>query len=84
MEVAKYPAYAPAAVRNAREASISVHGANLFNLLPRDIRDIDTGTVDMFKARLDDWLQTVPDQPTTPGRQRAAATNSLIDQTVCG
>ena len=37
-------------------------------------------TVDTFKALLDAWLSTIPDQPTIPGRQRAALTNSLIDQ----
>ena len=80
VEPAKYPSHAPASVRHAREASLTVHGAKLFNLVPRDIRDINTGTVDMFKGRLDAWLQNIPDQPTTAGRQRAAPTNSLIDQ----
>ena len=82
VEPAKYPSHAPAPVRNAREASLTVHGAKLFNLVPREIRDISTGTVDMFKGRLDAWLESIPDQPTTPGRQRAALTNSLIDQAV--
>ena len=35
---------------------------------------------DQFKTRLDDWLSKIPDQPTILGRQRAAATNSLLDQ----
>ena len=51
-----------------------------FNLIPRDLRDTNTGTVDQFKFRLDYWLATVPDQPTIQGRQRAASTNSLLDQ----
>ena len=71
---------APAAVRNARESSLSVKGAKLFNSIPRDLRDTATGTADQFKARLDAWLSTIPDQPTIPGRQRAAVTNSLLDQ----
>jgi hypothetical protein len=66
-------------VRHAREASLTVHGAKRFNLVPRDIRDINTGTVAMFKGRLDAWLENIPDQPTTAGRQRASPTNSLID-----
>ena len=37
-------------------------------------------SVDKFKSDLDKFLAGVPDQPTCPGRQRAAATNSLIDQ----
>ena len=80
IEVAQYHPDAPSAVRKAREASISVHGAKVFNLLPRHIRDISTGTPDQFKAELDSWLGTIPDQPTIPGRQRASPTNSLIDQ----
>ena len=71
---------APASVRRAREASLSVQGAKLFNLVPRGLRDIQSGTVDQFKAGLDRWLATIPDQPTIQGRQRAAITNSLLDQ----
>ena len=80
MVVAPYCSKAPAAVRKARESSLQVRGARLFNCLPRDIRDMFTGTPEMFKARLDDWLSRIPDQPSIPGRQRAAATNSLLDQ----
>ena len=71
---------APAAVKKARESSLQVRGAKLFNSIPRELRDLFTGTTDMFKARLDEWLSTIPDQPTIPGRQRAAASNSLLDQ----
>ena len=39
-----------------------------------------TGTVDQFKGELDKWLSSIPDQPTVAGRQRAANTNSLLDQ----
>ena len=51
-------------------------------MLSKDMRDIQGGTVDTFKTSLDSWLSQVPDQPTIAGRQRAAATNSLIDQVV--
>ena len=80
IEVAQYHCEAPAAVKKAREASLSVQGAKLFNLLPRHIRDMDTGTTDQFKSELDSWLGNIPDQPTIPGRQRSSATNSLVDQ----
>ena len=80
VEVSPYQSQAPAAVRRARESSLSVKGSRLFNLIPRDLRDTQTGTVDQFKARLDEWLATVPDQPSIQGRQRAASTNSLLDQ----
>ena len=78
--VADYPSQAPSSVKRAREASLSVQGARLFNIIPRHLRDISTGTVDQFKAELDSWLSTVPDQPTIPGRLRAAQSNSLLDQ----
>ena len=70
---------APLAVRKAREASLQVKGAKLFNLIPKVLRDM-TGTVVQFKAGLDSWLSLIPDQPTVSGRQRAAQTNSLVDQ----
>ena len=70
---------APAAVRRARERSLAVRGARLFNLLPASLRS-ETGTFELFKSHLDSFLSGVPDQPTVPGVTRAAATNSLLDQ----
>ena len=73
------PSHIPPAVRKAREASLPVKGAKLFNLIPKELRDM-TGTALQFKAGLDKWLTNIPDQPTVNGRQRAAKTNSLLDQ----
>ena len=56
VQVGQYNRGAPAAVRQAKEASLCVHGAKLYNLLPRHLRDISTGTVDQFKNQLDSWL----------------------------
>ena len=69
-----------ASVRRARESSLSVKGARIFNLLPAWIRTLNGVSVEKFKSELDRFLSGVPDQPTCPGRQRAAATNSLLDQ----
>ena len=82
VDVPPMAAQSPAAVRKARESSLQVKGARLFNLAPKELRDMKTVTVDTFKAGLDAWLSDIPDQPTIPGRQRAALTNSLIDQVV--
>ena len=74
---------APASVRRAIEASLAVKGVNLFNLLPQYIRNINASNpaeVAMFKSTLDSFLRGVPDQPTIPGRPRAAETNSLFHQ----
>ena len=71
---------APAIVRNAREQSLGVRGAQLFNLLPETIRSMNTEHVDTFKNHLDVFLASVPDQPTVTGLGRAALTNSLLHQ----
>ena len=72
-------ASAPASVKRAREGSLQVKGSRLFNLIPVELRAM-TGTVDQFKSGLDKWLSSIPDQPTVGSRQRAAKTNSLLDQ----
>ena len=80
MQVSPLRNSAPASVKKAKESSLLVRGAQLFNSMPRFLRDIQSGTVENFKTELDQWLATIPDQPTIPGRQRAALSNSLIDQ----
>ena len=80
MALAPLSNQAPSSVRKARESSLQVRGAKLFNIIPREIRDTSTGTPEMFKAKLDEWLSRVPDQPTIPDRLRAATSNSILDQ----
>jgi hypothetical protein len=70
----------PPSVKRAREASLKVKGAKLFNIIPQELRDTTVGSVDHFKSGLDSWLANIPDQPTIPGRQRPAASNSLLHQ----
>ena len=55
-------------------------GARSFNLLPPDIRNIDGENANIFKSHYVQFLFNIPDQPTIPGRPRAAASNSLLDQ----
>ena len=62
----------PAAVRKARECSLGVKGAKIFNILPASIRNLNSDHVDSFKNNLDEYLSQVPDQPTVGGRTRAA------------
>ena len=71
---------APAIVKKARERSLGVHGARLFNLLPQNLRNENSGDFLLFKNHLDIFLSEIPDQPTAHGLVRAAATNSLLDQ----
>ena len=73
----------PLQVKKASEATLAVRGARIFNLLPRSIRDISLNTnrsVIPFKSKLDQFLSTIPDQPTIQNRKRPAKTNSLADQ----
>ena len=74
------PRTAPTKVRAARERTLAAHGARLFNLLPKNLRNENSGDFALFKNNLDIFLMTIPDQPTTPGLVRAAVTNSLVDQ----
>ena len=74
------PRSAPSCVRKAREQTIAVHGARIFNLLPKHLRNNDTADFEMFKNHFDLFLAEIPDQPSAPGLCRAAKTNSLLDQ----
>ena len=41
---------APASVRKSGEVSLQVKGAKLFNIIPRDLRDMNTGIPEQFKS----------------------------------
>ena len=71
---------APTLVKNARENSLGVRGAAIFNLLPENLRSMNSEHVDLFKNHIDIFLTSIPDQPTVTGLARPAATNSLLDQ----
>ena len=70
----------PTAVQNARQSSLAVKGVRIFNMLPKEIRAINSSKVEIFKTSLDEYLGKVPDEPTIPDGGRAAATNSLLHQ----
>ena len=69
-----------AAVRNARASSLAVKGAQIFNLMPLNLRNSNHGDLPMFKNHLDIYLANIPDQPTVQGLVRCAGSNSLLDQ----
>ena len=71
---------AAAMVKKARERTLGVHGAHLFNILPKNLRNEDSRDFPLFENHLDIFLAMVPDQPTTSGLARASNTNSLLDQ----
>ena len=71
---------APSCVKKARERTLFVHGARLFNILPKSLRNENCGDFELFKNHLDLFLSRIPDQPSVAGLTRAAQTNSLLDQ----
>ena len=70
-------------VQRLREASLSVKGQRLFNCLPLNIRNMTGCKKDVFKQALDNYLQSIPDEPQIQGYTmfRRTDTNSLIDMT---
>ena len=76
----RIPQNAPKAVKKARYRSLRVHGAHLFNLLPKNLQNENSGDFELFKNHLDIFLAMIPDQPTSTGLARAATSNSLLDQ----
>ena len=54
-------------VKKARERLFGVRGAQIFNLFPANIREMNTQHVDTFKNHLDVFLSSIPDQPTVTG-----------------
>ena len=76
----KFKQAAPANVKKMRQNSFFYRGAQLYNLLPEELRvheGIDAPNrkhVDSFKKKLDLFLMTIPDQPDIPELVRAAET----------
>ena len=71
---------ATSVVRNARERTLGVRDARMFNLLPEKLRSMNSDHIEVFKNHLDVFLSSIPDQPTMTGLGRSADTNSLLDQ----
>ena len=74
-------------VQSLREGSFQVHGARIFNSLPKHIRNTTRVSTDEFKEKLDIFLQTLPDEPkfanyvpSASNQSDASPSNSIIDQ----
>ena len=72
--------------QTSRYASFAVQGPRLFNCLPRKLRDMSNCDVKSFKAGLDTFLSTVPDEPQIPSyvQFRRAPSNSITDMMCIG
>ena len=70
-------------LKKLHDGLLSKHGSLLFNCLPKNIRNMSGCSVVSFKRELDNYLQTIPDEPLIPGYGRGNRTlygsNSLID-----
>ena len=75
--------HATQAIKTLRYASFGIQGPRLFNVLPAYIRNTTGCSVETFKNKLDNFLQTVPDEPQVKGytAMRRADSNSLLDMT---
>ena len=64
-----------------RNSSFSVKALQLFNSIPRNIRDLSGCSKDQFKNKLDEFLRKIPDEPQISGYVtcRHADTNSIVD-----
>ena len=71
---------ARAMVRNLKNSFITVRGPQLFNSLPKSVRELSRVSVDTFKNNLDTFLRSLPDEPPIPGYHRRAVSNSVMDQ----
>ena len=71
--------YAPRYVQTIKEGSFAIHGPRLFNVLPREIRELE-GDIDCFKFELDKFLRRIPDKPALPHYAQSAAGNGLLEQ----
>ena len=85
-QIPKIQTQARKGVQNLREQSFQVNGPQLFNCLPATVRNMTKCTVEEFKAKLDTFLEKVPDEPSMRGLIPAACTsdarpsNSILDQ----
>ena len=80
--------YSSRKVRTLRDSSFSWNASQLFNALPKPIRDLTGCSVEKFKDALekfkdalDKFLGAVPDEPQVVGMTlfRRAESNSIID-----
>ena len=67
-------------IQNLMYSSLPVHGQNLFNSLPRSLRNLRGCKVEKFKSELDRFLLTIPDEPRIRGYEKycRAESNSLL------
>ena len=64
---------------NIRDQSLIIRGGRIFNALPHVIRNSTNISLDVFKSRLDVFLQQIPDTPSIPGMYPVPGSNDIVD-----
>ena len=72
---------APGRIKTIRFNSMGINGPRIFNCLPLRLRNMTNCPVASFKGILDQYLETIPDEPRVPGLTRfcSKGSNSLIE-----
>ena len=67
-------------IANIHRSSLTVHGTQLFNSMPKHIRDTTNVPVEKFKQILDTHFAQIPDQPLIIGytAHKQAESNSIV------
>ena len=69
-------------IQTMKNNSFLVLGAQLFNILPHNIRNITNCKFELFKSAVDGFLSSVPDEPHLNGynnRTNGAVSNCLLN-----
>ena len=69
-------------LRKLQNQSFLIHGPKVFNSVPKNIRNITQCSVEVFKRKLDGWLNSLPDEPPTSGSERTRAESNSIPHQV--
>ena len=64
-------------VKTLLHASLAINGCQIFNSLPKYIRNLTGCTTEQFKKHLDEVLEKIPDEPKIPGY--VAESNRILD-----
>ena len=64
-------------VKSMRDQTFQVHGSQVFNVLPSQIRNETGCSIDDFKRKLDKFLERVADEPDVRGLTPEAVTPTV-------
>ena len=68
--------------KSLQENAITVFGPQLYNSLPKYLRNIESVKTEPINFGLDKFLDLIPDQPKIPNYVTASGSNSILDQLI--